>query len=201
MRIERAHPKLGAKGWVALLWLVIPNCSSSAICNCPANGCYQCEPSSVATGEVPVGPPLPPVSSASADSPCSAEYQSFANRVLVSRRGAGTCNVHVQFVDGTSYAAQILFSKIDAPCGCILGGNASALEPTDGGDSAMLVDASEGDANNSDASDVLRTSETHEGGDLEGTDMSHHGCLPALSNVDECGVRIPAIVIGEIGPS
>jgi hypothetical protein len=122
-------------GWIALLLLAVASCNTSnAPCNCPANGCdHGCDPSSPATGEVLVGSPFPAVSSASADSPCSTDYQPSANRVLVSRPGAGTCNVHVQFIDGSNYAAQVRFSKINGACGCYLGGYASALEPTDAG--------------------------------------------------------------------
>lgn len=122
------------KTWLALLLVVATSCSSGAVCHCPANGCdHGCDPSSPATGEVLIAPGLPAVSSVSADSACSAEYQPSASRVLVSRSGAGTCDVRVQFVDGSSSSSQVRFSKINGPCGCYLGSFASALEPADAG--------------------------------------------------------------------
>jgi hypothetical protein len=119
---------------VLLLFAATSCGSSSAICNCPANGCdHGCDPSSIAIGEVRVGPPFPAVSNASADGGCSTQSQPSADRVLVFHSGVGTCNVRVQFSDGSSYAAQVRFSKVDGPCGCTLGGFTSALEPTDAG--------------------------------------------------------------------
>ncbi len=122
------------KSWIALLLVTAANCSSSTVCHCPSNGCdHGCDQSSPATGEVLVGPAFPAVSSTSADSPCSTEYQPSANRVLVSRPGAGTCDIRVQFIDGSSYSSQVHFSKINGPCGCYLGSSATALEPSDAG--------------------------------------------------------------------
>jgi hypothetical protein len=108
--------------------------SSSVTCSCPANGCdHGCDPSTVAAAAIPIGPPLPAVSSVSADSPCSAEYQPSADRILVSHPGEGMCNVRVQFIDGSSDTAQVRFTKMSSPCGCYLGGYASALAPADAG--------------------------------------------------------------------
>jgi hypothetical protein len=108
-------------------------CGDSPHCSCPSGGCDQCGESSLAVGEVLLGPTLPAVASTSADSPCSTEYQPSAQRILVSRLGAGTCNVHVTFVDDSSDEAQVRFSKVNAPCGCILGSTAATLGPTDAG--------------------------------------------------------------------
>lgn len=122
------------KGWIALTLFTAASCNSSYRCNCPFNGCdHGCDPTSLASGEILLTSAFPAVSSISADSPCSTDYQPFANRVLVSRPGVGTCNVQVQIVDGRIYAAQVRFSKINGQCGCYLGGYASALEPTDAG--------------------------------------------------------------------
>lgn len=119
------------KGWIALTLFAAASCSSSHICNCPANGCdHGCDATSLADGELLLAPALPAVQSTSANSPCSTDYQPSAGRILVSRPGAGTCSVNVQLVDGSSYAAQVRFIEIDGPCGCYLGSFASALEPT-----------------------------------------------------------------------
>jgi hypothetical protein len=119
------------KGWIALPLLAASSCdSSSVVCLCPANGCdFSCSGADTAVILVPAG--FPPVSSATADNACSATYQSFANRVLVSRSSEGTCDVTVQFTSGDTYAAHLRFSYMHYPCGCYLGAFASSLEPTD----------------------------------------------------------------------
>jgi hypothetical protein len=120
------------KGWIVLLLLVASSCdTSSVVCQCPANGCDTC--SQGGTGEVLVPAGLPPVSSATADSSCSAMYQPSANRVLVSRPSEGTCKVTLQLTDGRQYAASVQFKKVNGPCGCYLGASASDLAPTDAG--------------------------------------------------------------------
>src|SRR3569623_309472 len=119
--------------WLALLALTAAGCNAAPACNCPANGCDQCGPSSEASGEVLLGAALPAVATASTDDPCAAEYQPAASRIWVSRPGEGTCNVRVQFVDGSAYAAQVTFTKLTGPCGCSLGSAAAVLERTDAG--------------------------------------------------------------------
>lgn len=126
---------LFALTFFALTLFAVAGCSYT--CNCPAEGCdHGCDPTSSAVGEIVLPSAFPAVASISADSPCSADYQPSASRVLVSRPGAGNCSVHVQFVGGSDYAAQVRFSKVDGQCGCYLGAYASALEPTDAGENA-----------------------------------------------------------------
>jgi len=153
---------------IALLALTAAGCNY--ICHCPENGCDQCGPSSPATGEVPLGAAFPAVVSTTADSPCSTEYQAPASRILVSRRGEGSCKVQVQFVDGASYAAQVTFTKITGQCGCYLGGAASVLERTDAGTGA--------------AADV--------GGAISGVPISHRAAAtpcPAVRPVATCATN------------
>ena len=121
------------KAWIALTLFAAASCGSGHVCSCPADGCDHCDPTSVGVGEVLLTPGLPAVASTFADSPCSTDYQPFANRVLVSHPGEGSCNAYVQFVDGSTYAEQFRFSKINGPCGCYLGVFASGLAPKDAG--------------------------------------------------------------------
>jgi len=119
---------------IALLALTLGSCSSAShVCHCPEGGCDQCSSSSQAIGGVTLGASFPAVATASTDKPCSAEYQPSASRILVSRTGEGVCDVRVQFIDGTSYASRITFTKMSGPCGCSLGSAAGVLAPTDAG--------------------------------------------------------------------
>jgi hypothetical protein len=108
----------------ALISIAALGCSYQ--CSCPEDGCDAC---SQGTGEILIPAGLPPVSGATTDGPCTVSYQADANRVLVSRPGAGSCVVQVQFSDGASESAQVRFHKVSGPCGCYLAADATPLAP------------------------------------------------------------------------
>jgi hypothetical protein len=113
------------KAWMALVLMAVTGCTGH-VCNCPEDGCdFSC---SKGTAEVLVPAGLPAVSSATADGSCAAAmYDPAGNRVLLTATSAGVCNVHVQLVDGSIYAAHVQLTKFSTPCACYLGAATDAV--------------------------------------------------------------------------
>jgi hypothetical protein len=114
---------------IALL-TAVASCTGTG-CKCPASGCDNCSSSSTGYAVFYVLPDAGGVSSLTADSSCSATFET-TDRMTVSRLGPGACTVRISYGDGATYTFHVEVTPEQGGCGCYLSSTIT-LESMDGG--------------------------------------------------------------------
>ena len=125
---DKTHGAKIAATLLSRLLLVPPTLVAMASCSTELCPCH----SGGASIMLPMNPSSP-IATVSATSPCTTNWSTGSDWVLVMRQSAGACEVRFQAADGTTYASSVQFHGLGGCCPYTYSGTATPVEPVDAG--------------------------------------------------------------------